>query len=325
VLGTATLGAGFVVVASADAPEPLAQWAAAAVVAGDAGRDGIDHAVFAVKHDLSVEGFGTWPTLARGDAAPTALAPATFDDTAFVSGFLVATDDVFVTGFTSFGAEGVPGSIAIHNRRAGTTIYVDAPGNFAAADIADGGVTRVVVNGLGLGTFGSATGDAALFGLDDLVTPQPVELMGLGADQASSLIVVAGDVVYIGRFDLNTFTNQIFALPLEEILLAFNGTPPPLPSTPFVEVPVLLGAAAFGNELALVEGDAAFAADRVIVVPHSIDGAIVVAGEPRVVLDVNACTGPAFITSHGGDLFVGLSDDATGDRLLQVGREAAAP
>jgi hypothetical protein len=183
----------------------------------------------------------------------------------------------------------------------------------------------VIVNGLGLGTFGSATGDAALFALDDLATPQPVEVMGLGADQASSLVVVAGDVVYVGRFDLTTFTNQIFALPLEDVLLAFDGTPPTLPATPFVEVPVLLGAAGFGDELALIEGDAGFAADRVVVVPHTIEGGAVVAGAPRVVLDVDSCTGPAFITALGDDLLVGLSDTATGDRLVQVGREAAAP
>jgi hypothetical protein len=191
--------------------------------------------------------------------------------------------------------------------------------------VQDGDEERVIVNGLGVGLLGSPTGDAALFGLDDVRTPEPLQLMGLGANQASSIVVVAGDVVYVGRFDLETFTNQIFALSIADVLLAFDGVSPPLPTTPFLTVPVLLGASSLGDALVFVEGDASFAPDRVLAVsPVRQEGAIV-AGEPRTVLDVNACTRSTFVVPLGEGLLVGLSDVVGGDRIIHIEAEAPAP
>jgi hypothetical protein len=238
----------------------------------------------------------------------------------------VATNDSFIAGFTGAGASG---SLSVHSRATGQNTFIDAPGNFSAAALVDldGSFTHVVINGLGLGTFGSATGDAALFGLDDTATPQPLEILGLGTGQASSYVAISTDVSFVARFDLGTFSNDFFALPTSALRGAFvtPAVAPTLPATPVATFPAVLGTATLGHDLVVIEGDpTTFAATGVVVVPVRDDAGVIVADATQTMLTVDRCSSVTAVAAIGDNVLVVLDDNGQG-RLLQIGREPIAP
>jgi len=90
-------------------------------------------------------------------------------------------------------------------------------------------------------------------------------------------------------------------------------------------LPVILGAAALGDDLVLVEGDANFLPVRVVAVPASVVDGTITAGPPETLLTVDGCATPAFLAGLGDDLLVGLGHGAGTDRVIRLAREPATP
>jgi hypothetical protein len=204
----------------------------------------------------------------------------------------------------------------VHDRARGTNVFIDAPGNFHAALVG----ARVLVNGLGLGALGDA--DARVYGFDDLQTPTPVIVTGLGAGQASGFVVpLSAGGALLGAFDLEAFTNRFFGVTGAGVEGAFaDPAVAPTLSPEVFAVPAMLAAAPLADGVAVVAADENFAPRAVQFAAVPSDGATF---NPTTLADVltttGSCTRIGVLASPGdGSLFVVLDHASSDDAIVRL-------
>jgi hypothetical protein len=257
----------------------------------------------------SLRRLGVFPTLTLGPPIVTVVRPMD-GGTVYQGGYLVSNGVSLLTGYTTFPDVGA--EVVVVQPEDGGAQFINAPGNYTAIGLLDGGA--FVVNGKGLG---SATGDG-LFGLRGLqsavLASFPDSFSGSGFTA-----LTASNVLVVGNFRPD-FTNVVRAV----APALYNA--PLTNGTSFVYTMATAPLVAQGDNLRdlTAAGDAAYVlrgafgakATAIERIPVTLSGATVTVGVPTdFVTNPGACTDITSIVSDRTNLYL-VASDRLGRRLV---------